>query len=134
MLQVHIFILAGCVYFFSCIRFDRLFPLQLKCCIHPSLQVIFSRVPKAFCLPGRLPRTLHIYIGCLPFLSSSALFRALCVVRVILTEINLNFCNYFYCRMGKKDSGEIPKGDATKGAKVFKQRCLQCHSVEKVYY
>ena len=36
--------------------------------------------------------------------------------------------------MGKKDSGEIPQGDATKGAKVFKQRCLQCHSVEKVYH
>merc|ERR1712243_510891 len=27
--------------------------------------------------------------------------------------------------------GAIPAGDATKGAKVFKQRCLQCHSVEK---
>merc|ERR1712189_75320 len=30
---------------------------------------------------------------------------------------------------GKKDSGPIP-GDATKRAKVFKQRCSQCHTVE----
>ena len=34
--------------------------------------------------------------------------------------------------MGKKkgDGGAIPSGDATKGAKVFKQRCAQCHTVE----
>ncbi|XP_065068386.1 cytochrome c-like [Rhopilema esculentum] len=31
----------------------------------------------------------------------------------------------------KKDSGEIPQGDATKGAKVFKQRCDQCHTVQE---
>jgi hypothetical protein len=29
--------------------------------------------------------------------------------------------------------GDIPEGDPTKGAKVFKQRCAQCHTVEKVY-
>lgn len=26
--------------------------------------------------------------------------------------------------------GDIPEGDAAKGAKVFKQRCAQCHTVE----
>ena len=26
--------------------------------------------------------------------------------------------------------GDIPAGDATKGAKLFKQRCEQCHTVE----
>jgi len=25
---------------------------------------------------------------------------------------------------------EVPAGDATKGAKIFKQRCAQCHNVE----
>lgn len=27
---------------------------------------------------------------------------------------------------------DIPDGDATKGAKIFKTKCAQCHSVEKV--
>ncbi|KAK2567204.1 Cytochrome c [Acropora cervicornis] len=26
---------------------------------------------------------------------------------------------------------DIPQGDATKGAKIFKTKCAQCHSVEK---
>eukprot|EP00122_Pirum_gemmata_P018694 Pgem_evm1s17513 len=25
---------------------------------------------------------------------------------------------------------EIPKGDVTKGAKIFKQRCSQCHTID----
>jgi len=28
--------------------------------------------------------------------------------------------------------GDIPEGDAAKGAKIFKQRCAQCHTVEAV--
>ena len=28
--------------------------------------------------------------------------------------------------------GDIPAGDATKGAKIFKTKCAQCHTVEKV--
>lgn len=31
--------------------------------------------------------------------------------------------------MGKD---EIPQGSAEKGAKVFKQKCAQCHTVNKV--
>ena len=27
---------------------------------------------------------------------------------------------------------DIPVGDATKGAKIFKTKCAQCHTVEKV--
>lgn len=27
---------------------------------------------------------------------------------------------------------DIPAGDATKGAKIFKTKCAQCHTVEKV--
>ena len=45
------------------------------------------------------------------------------------------FSNYILLPKGmgkKKDSGEIPQGDATKGAKVFKQRCDQCHTVQEV--
>jgi len=26
---------------------------------------------------------------------------------------------------------EIPEGDPVKGAKIFKQRCTQCHTIEK---
>ena len=26
----------------------------------------------------------------------------------------------------------VPEGDMAKGAKIFKQRCAQCHTVEKV--
>ena len=26
----------------------------------------------------------------------------------------------------------VPDGDIAKGAKIFKQRCAQCHTVEKV--
>ena len=28
--------------------------------------------------------------------------------------------------------GDEHIGDATKGAKIFKQKCAQCHTVEKV--
>ena len=28
--------------------------------------------------------------------------------------------------------GDRPEGDAGKGAKIFKQRCAQCHTTEKV--
>jgi len=39
--------------------------------------------------------------------------------------------------MGKKSKkggdggGAVPDGDATKGAKLFKQRCKQCHNIDK---
>ena len=28
--------------------------------------------------------------------------------------------------------GDVPAGDPTSGAKIFKQRCAQCHTTEKV--
>ena len=36
---------------------------------------------------------------------------------------------HFRFEMASKSSF-IPQGDATKGAKVFKQRCSQCHTTE----
>ncbi|KAL1935713.1 hypothetical protein VTP01DRAFT_4853 [Rhizomucor pusillus] len=33
---------------------------------------------------------------------------------------------------GKDATTAMPKGDAAKGAKLFKTRCAQCHTVEKV--
>ena len=30
--------------------------------------------------------------------------------------------------------GDIPAGDPTNGAKIFKQRCAQCHTTEKVVH
>lgn len=32
--------------------------------------------------------------------------------------------------MGKEET--IPEGDAEKGAKIFKQKCAQCHTLDKV--
>jgi mono/diheme cytochrome c family protein len=34
--------------------------------------------------------------------------------------------------MGKDKEENIPAGNAEKGAKVFKQKCAQCHTVNKV--
>ena len=31
-------------------------------------------------------------------------------------------------KKGDKKGGDIPAGDAAKGAKIFKQKCAQCHS------
>ena len=41
-----------------------------------------------------------------------------------------NDCNDYFCR-NKMGEG-IPDGDATKGAKIFKTKCAQCHTVEAV--
>ena len=30
------------------------------------------------------------------------------------------------------EMGDVPAGDAEKGAKIFKQRCAQCHTTEAV--
>ena len=32
------------------------------------------------------------------------------------------------------EMGDIPAGDAEKGAKIFKQRCAQCHTTEAVSF
>merc|ERR1712046_174468 len=39
-----------------------------------------------------------------------------------------------HCTQGKRKRtvmGEVPKGDAKKGAKIFKTKCSQCHVAEK---
>lgn len=44
-----------------------------------------------------------------------------------------------YCAAGNTISiivqmgDNIPQGDPANGAKIFKQRCAQCHTTEKVY-
>ena len=76
----------------------------------------------------------NVSLGCMYSMSLFTLQYTICLFNLLC----LWFClfkvfYYFFHRMGKKDSGAIPEGDATKGAKVFKQRCLQCHSVEQVF-
>ena len=39
---------------------------------------------------------------------------------------------YFLFSTSDTEMGDIPAGDAEKGAKIFKQRCAQCHTTEAV--
>ena len=48
----------------------------------------------------------------------------------VLLSVFYQYCIFINC-LGT-DMGDIPQGDATKGAKVFKQRCAQCHTTEAV--
>merc|ERR1712002_1308242 len=57
----------------------------------------------------------------------------------IVTDIKTNNTNKQTNKqtnnMGKKEKKggkkeEVPAGDATKGAKIFKQKCAQCHTVD----
>ena len=41
--------------------------------------------------------------------------------------LKLCVCVLIYCIQMS-----VPEGDMAKGAKIFKQRCAQCHTVEKV--
>ena len=44
-------------------------------------------------------------------------------------NVNPWYCIFYFTGI---EMGDIPQGDPTKGAKVFKQRCAQCHTTEAV--
>ena len=54
-------------------------------------------------------------------------------LKISTLQQNLNAENLLSIyRMVLKASSEFLGGDATKGAKLFKQHCSRCHKVEKV--
>lgn len=50
-------------------------------------------------------------------------------IETLFHHIHSLYCAIWVCAFTQMS---IPDGDATKGAKVFKQRCAQCHTYEKV--
>lgn len=59
--------------------------------------------------------------------------------QVFLLHLDCFTANHFYTHIALLTRSvyflqamSVPAGDATKGAKVFKQKCAQCHTVEKV--
>lgn len=45
--------------------------------------------------------------------------------------LSLSYLDWFHLPSAQMS---VPEGDAAKGAKIFKQRCAQCHTTEKVIY
>lgn len=59
----------------------------------------------------------------------------LLLLPLFLFHLSFSLPLQFFTQMTQPAKGAtsaMPKGDAQKGAKLFKTRCAQCHTIEKV--
>ena len=52
--------------------------------------------------------------------------------RILWEDCNFALSPKVFIIVDSGTMGDIPIGDATKGAKIFKTKCAQCHTVEAV--